>query len=140
VDSTDRAPIRILVADSIQRVRSAVRDLLELQTDMQVVGEAADGSTALALAAEVRPDLTLMDMRLHDTDCLRLAADLHRTHPPMALVFYTANPCDGTPDVAAYAGAAGFVEKGASPQVFLQALRQAATGQPSHLLGAGGAR
>jgi DNA-binding NarL/FixJ family response regulator len=139
LDSTYRPPIRILVADSIQRVRTAVRELLDLQIDMQVVGEAADGSTTLVLAQQLRPDLTLLDMRLHDTDCLRLAADLHRTHPSMALVFYTANPCEGTLEVALQAGAACFVEKGASPQLFLQALRQAATSRPSAVIGAGGA-
>jgi DNA-binding NarL/FixJ family response regulator len=119
-------PTRILLADSVQRVRAAVRELLEFQSDMQVVGEAADGSTTLALVEQLHPDLILLDVRLPDTDGLRLAAALHRAYPQLILVFYAANPPDGVSEAARQAGAVGFVEKGASPQTFLHTLRQAA--------------
>jgi DNA-binding NarL/FixJ family response regulator len=106
---------------------------------MQVVGEAADGSTTLALVEHLRPDLTLLDIRLQDTDGLDLAPMLRRSCPQMALVFYTANPPDGLPEAALRAGATGFVEKGTSPQIFLHALRQAATQRPASHTGAAAA-
>jgi DNA-binding NarL/FixJ family response regulator len=123
------SPIRILLADSVQRVRDAVRALIELQSDMQVVGEAGDGSTVRDLVESLHPDVTLLDVRLPDTSGLHLAADLHQACPEMALVLYTANPLSGTREAALRAGAASFVEKGASPQTLLEALRQAARGR-----------
>jgi DNA-binding NarL/FixJ family response regulator len=122
-----RAPIRIVLADNVQRVRDAVRDLVNLQTDMQVVGEADNSSTALALVAQLAPDLTLLDMRLPGADSLGLMADLRRVSPATALVLYMANPSAEAREAALRAGAAGFIEKGATPPVFLAALRQAAT-------------
>jgi len=136
MDPLTRLPIRIVLADGVQRVRDAVRALVELQSDMQVVGEAGDGSTARHLIAELHPDVTLLDVRLPDTSGLHLAADLHRACPEMALVLYTANPLTGTREAALRAGAAYFVEKGASPQTLLEALRQAATGRPLPKAGA----
>lgn len=127
-------PIRILLVDSVQRVRDAVHDLLNLQQDMQVVGEAADPSTTLALVEQLAPDLTLLDLRLPDADGLYFLAALHRTHPYMILVLYAANPRAGAPEAALRAGAACFIEKGASPQTFLQALRRAAR-RPRSLAG-----
>ena len=135
MDALHRSPIRILLADSVQRVRDAVRELIDLQSDMHVVGEAADGLTTLVLVEQLRPDLILLDVSLEDGDGLRLAAHLRRTCPWLALVVYTANPHDDTLEAAMRAGAARFVEKGATPQTLLHALREAAALRPLPLAG-----
>jgi len=131
VDDGGGGPIRVLVADGVDRVRVAVRELLDLQRDMTVVGLAPDGPTTVALAAALHPDLILLDARLPGADPWDLAAALHGSYPTMTLIFYTANPTAGLPEAALRAGAAGFVEKGATPQAFLRALRQAAGRAPA---------
>ena len=63
-------PIKVLLADDQALLRSAFRVLVDSEPDMQVVGEAADGAEAVALAASTRADVVLMDIRMPGTDGL----------------------------------------------------------------------
>ncbi|HSP38533.1 MAG TPA: response regulator transcription factor, partial [Frankiaceae bacterium] len=68
--------IRILIADDQELIRSGLRALLDRQPDLEVVGEAADGHGALALAAAVHPDVVLMDIRMPGLDGLAATEQL----------------------------------------------------------------
>lgn len=73
-------PIRVLVADDHMIVRTGIRHVLESESEFEVVGEAASGSQALALAAELSPDVVLLDISMPDQSGLEVAARL-RTRP-----------------------------------------------------------
>lgn len=77
--------IRVLIADDQEMVRTGFRMIVDSQPDMQVVGEAADGAEAVALAHRLRPDVCLFDIRMPRMDGLEatraLAAPASRTRP-----------------------------------------------------------
>jgi DNA-binding NarL/FixJ family response regulator len=70
-------PIRVLVADDHMIVRTGIRHVLESETDFVVVGEAGSGSEAIALTAELRPDVVVLDISMPDQSGLEVAARLH---------------------------------------------------------------
>lgn len=120
---------RVLLADDQAMVRSGLRIILEL-ADIEVVGEAADGAEALALAREHRPDVVLMDVRMPGVDGIeatrRIAADpaLAQVH----VVILTNYGMDEYVLGALRAGAAGFLVKDIVPDDLLHAVRVAARG------------
>ncbi|WP_256104455.1 response regulator transcription factor [Streptomyces sp. ODS05-4] len=123
--------IRVLLADDQALLRSALRMLVASEPDMEVVGEAADGAQAVALARELRADVVLMDIRMPGTDGLaatrRIGAD-----PELAgvrVVVLTTFEVDEYVVEALRAGASGFLGKGAEPDELLGAIRIAAAGE-----------
>ena len=131
----DTRPIRIFLADEVERVRQAVRDLVELQPDMVVVGEAADGATATALIPHLTPDVVLLDARLTEQGGTPALLALIQRTPRIPVVIYAANPRPGDGPAALAAGAAAFVEKDVLPHDLLRVLREAAGGQPDAVRG-----
>ena len=115
--------IRVLVADDQQLVRSGLRSLLERDPDNAVVAEAADGLAAVAAAAEHRPDVVLMDVRMPGIDGVRATARIDA--PVIVLTTYD---CDTTVFAALRAGAAGFLLKDVVPDELRRAVRTVATG------------
>lgn len=110
VDVRARSGRRILVVDDHASFRSCARTLLESE-GFQVVGEAADGESAVALAAELEPELVLLDIQLPDFDGFEVAARLLARDPTLPIVLVSSR------DEAAYggrieaSGALGFVTK-----------------------------
>lgn len=100
----------MLIVDDHARFRRSARRLLELE-GYEVVGEAADGSSAIAAAAELRPDVVLLDVNLPDTTGFDVADRLRGTGPRVILTS-DRDPSEIAP-FAAQAGACGFVPKGA---------------------------
>ncbi|MGA5065992.1 response regulator [Streptomyces exfoliatus] len=123
--------IRVLLADDQALLRSAFKVLVNSEPDMEVVGEAADGAEALALARSERPDVVLMDIRMPGTD--GLAATRMITDDPglsdVRIVMLTTFEVDEYVVQALRAGASGFLGKGAEPEELLGAIRIAHAGE-----------
>ncbi|MFE6225594.1 MULTISPECIES: response regulator transcription factor [unclassified Streptomyces] len=123
--------IRVLLADDQALLRSAFRVLVDSEPDMEVVGEAADGAQAAALARAERPDVVLMDIRMPGTD--GLAATRAITADPelagVRIVMLTTFEIDEYVVESLRAGASGFLGKGAEPEELLGAIRIAHAGE-----------
>lgn len=122
--------VRVLVADDQELVRTGLRMILDAQTDIEVVGEAADGREAVALARELRPDVCLFDVRMPELDGIeatRLLAGPDAADP-IAIVVITTFDLDEYVHGALKAGARGFLLKDAGPELLVQAIRSAANG------------
>ena len=122
--------IRVLVADDQELVRTGLRMILDAQPDIEVVGEAADGREAVALAGELRPDVCLFDVRMPELDGIEATRLLAGSdvNDPMAIVVITTFDLDEYVHGALKAGARGFLLKDAGPQLLVQAIHAAANG------------
>ncbi|MFJ9691015.1 response regulator [Kitasatospora sp. NPDC101183] len=123
----------ILLADDEELVRLGIRAVLEAQPDLTVVGEAADGAEALALARSLRPDVVLMDVRMPVLDGLAATRELLRPgppgeRPPKILVVTTFENDDYVYE-ALRAGADGFLLKRSRPAEIAHAVRLVASGE-----------
>ncbi|MFF3790113.1 response regulator [Streptomyces sp. NPDC001981] len=124
-------PIRVLLVDDQALLRSAFRVLVDSEPDMHVVGEAADGAEAVALARSTRADVVLMDIRMPGTDGLA-ATRMISADPELAgvrIVMLTTFEVDEYVVQSLRAGASGFLGKGAEPDELLNAIRIAAAGE-----------
>ena len=123
-------PIRVLIADDQEIVRAGLVMLLDAQPDIQVVGQAADGLHAVALARELRPDVCLFDIRMPHLDGIEATRQLAGpdVDDPLAVVVITTFDADEYVYGALKAGARGFLLKDAGPALLTQAIHAAALG------------
>ncbi|GAA2065395.1 response regulator transcription factor [Catenulispora yoronensis] len=128
--------IRLLIADDQALVRTGFRMILENAPDMEVVGEAADGAEAVALALELRPDIVLMDVRMPETDGVQAArricaeqraADVDRPGL-IRIIMLTTFDLDEYVYTSLRAGASGFLLKDTLAADLLSAIRVVARG------------
>ncbi|MDX2022410.1 MAG: response regulator transcription factor [Deltaproteobacteria bacterium] len=126
---TREVKLRVLVVDDNQLTRLGIRGLLETQDGIEIVGEAEDGSQALALYRQTQPDAVICDLRMPHFDGVR-TIELLRKEPLAARVLVLTN-FDGENDVfaAVQAGALGFLTKEARGTEILAALHAVAAGQ-----------
>ncbi|WP_222853957.1 response regulator transcription factor [Fodinicola acaciae] len=123
--------MRIVIVDDDQLVRMALRLIVDGEPDLTVVGEAADGDAAIAVVAEQRPDVVLMDVRMPGRDGLSATTEiLGRPEPPRILVLTTFDS-DEMVLGALRVGALGFVLKDTPPPRLLAAVRAVAAGEPA---------
>jgi DNA-binding NarL/FixJ family response regulator len=122
--------IRVLVADDHDLVRTGLKMILEAQPDIDVVGEAANGRDAVALARRLRPDVCLFDIRMPGLDGIEATRQLSGpdVEDPLAIVVVTTFDLDEYVHGALKAGARGFLVKDAGPDLLVQAIRAAAGG------------
>jgi DNA-binding NarL/FixJ family response regulator len=123
--------IRVLAVDDQRVVREGLAMLLGLLPDIEVVGTAADGEEALALAGELRPDVVLMDLRMPRVDGVEATRRLRASHPEIKVVVLTTYADDRSVIDALRAGALGYLTKDAGADEIRQALQRVASGQAS---------
>jgi CheY-like chemotaxis protein len=107
-------PPRILLVDDIPAMRVAVRGLLE-DADLAVIGEAADGLQAVTMAAQLQPDVVVMDVRMPGLDGLQATKRITGAHPHIRVVVYSVFDSDETQHAARQAGATAFAPKSSPP-------------------------
>jgi DNA-binding NarL/FixJ family response regulator len=123
--------IRVLVCDDQALVRTGFVTILDAQDDLEVVGEAADGRAAVALARRLRPDVVVMDIRMPVLDGIEATRQLAGpgvAEPVRTLVVTTFN-LDEYVFAALRAGASGFLLKDATPQQLIAGVRTVAAGE-----------
>ncbi|MFI5842501.1 response regulator [Catenuloplanes sp. NPDC051500] len=124
-------PIRVLVADDQSLIRTAFRLILDAEPDIEVISEAADGEAAVRLARSLRPDVTLMDIRMPKLDGVRATELLAGpdVDDPLKVVVVTTYDVDENVYAALRAGASGFLLKDAGAGWLAEAVRAAVKGE-----------
>lgn len=120
--------IRILIADDHPVFRFGLRALLEAEDDLQVVAEAGSGQEALALAAELQPQVILMDINMPGLNGIEATRQIAETQPGAAVLMLTMLD-DRSVFAAMRAGARGYLLKGAEGEETLRAIRAVANGE-----------
>ena len=115
--------LRILLADDHVTVREGVKMIINAQTDMEVVAEAADGRGAVSEAQAVRPDVVVMDVSMPRVNGLKATEMLKECCPEVKVLALTRHQDDGYLQQLLRAGAAGYVLKQSRPAELLQAIR-----------------
>jgi DNA-binding NarL/FixJ family response regulator len=123
------ASIRLLVADDHPVVRDGLRAMLATQPDMELVGEAATGTEAVAQAHALRPDVVLMDLQMPDLDGPAAIAALRQQTPEVRVLVLTTYGTDADITRAVDAGATGYLLKDAPREQLFGAIRAAARGE-----------
>jgi DNA-binding NarL/FixJ family response regulator len=119
--------IRVLLADDQELVRVGFRMILQLQPDVEIVGEAADGAEAVRLAQDRRPDVVLMDVQMPRLDGLAATREVVARTGAHVLMLTTFDRDDYLFE-SLQAGASGFLLKNASPEDLVEAVRVVARG------------
>ncbi len=123
---------RIIIADDHLVVREAIRVMLEMEPEFEVVGEASDGKRALELAAQLEPDLVLMDIRMEGMDGVEATRLLRQSQPKLGVLILTGFGDDEVLLNAVEAGAQGFLLKDASADEVKSAILRVVQGE-SHM-------
>jgi len=121
-------PVRILIADDHAVVRSGLRALLGIDPELEIVGEAGDGTETLRLAETLRPDLVLLDITMPPDNGIETAKRLKEAHPELVVLFLTMHEDESLLHEALRAGAAGYVIKRAEESEIRQAIHAASRG------------
>jgi len=115
--------IRVLLADDEHLIRTALAQLLDLEDDLQVVGQAATGDEALAVAAKERPDVAVLDLQMPGPDGIAVAERLATTLPGCGVVIVTGHGRPGHLKRALAGGVRGFLPKTTSAQTLATVVR-----------------
>ncbi|RSS70756.1 response regulator transcription factor [Streptomyces sp. WAC06614] len=121
-------PVRVLLVDDHQVVRRGLRTFLEVQDDIEVVGEAGDGAHGVELAEELRPDVILMDVKMPGMDGVDALRRLHELANPARVLIVTSFTEQRTVVPALRAGAAGYLYKDVDPDALAAAIRSVHAG------------
>jgi NarL family two-component system response regulator YdfI len=124
-----RKSIRVVIADDHLIVREGLRLILETDQEIELVGDASDGASAVRLVGEVQPDVVLMDLRMPGMDGLRAIEQIHAQWPQVGVVILTTYNEDALMVRGLQAGACGYLLKDTSRETLLDAIRTAARGE-----------
>ncbi|WP_314415640.1 response regulator transcription factor [Streptomyces sp. DSM 40484] len=120
--------IKVLLVDDHQVVRRGLRTFLEVQEDIEVVGEASDGAEGVARAEELKPDVVLMDVKMPGMDGVEALRRLRELDNPARVLVVTSFTEQRTVIPALRAGAAGYVYKDVDPDALAGAIRSVHAG------------
>ncbi|WP_435581284.1 response regulator [Amycolatopsis thermoflava] len=122
--------IRILVADDQEVVRRTLRQIFEAEDDLEVIGEVADGDSAVQRARELKPDVVLVDVRMPGRDGLSVTRELAgpQVVDPLRVIVITTFELDEYARVALQNGACGFLLKRSGPGLLVEGVRAAVSG------------
>ncbi|MCX5150780.1 response regulator [Streptomyces avidinii] len=123
------APIKVFLLDDHEVVRRGLRDLLDAEPDITVVGEAGTAEQALARGPALRPDVAVLDVRLPDSDGITVCRELRSRMPGLACLMLTSFDDEDALLDAIMAGASGYVLKQIKGTDLVSAVRTVATGQ-----------
>ncbi len=129
VSARDSASIRVFLLDDHEIVRRGVKDLLEAESDITVIGEAGTAASALARIPALRPDVAVLDVRLPDGDGVSVCRDIRSRLPEVACLMLTSFGDDEALFDAIMAGAAGYVLKQIRGTDLVGAVRTVASGR-----------
>jgi DNA-binding NarL/FixJ family response regulator len=122
---------RVLVVDDAANLRELLTLLLDTEDDFEVVGTAADGEQALAAAAQLLPDIVLLDLAMPKMDGLQALPGLRSRLPEARIVIFSGFDQGGLVDEALRTGADAFLEKGASVTSLVALLRDLTDRKPT---------
>ena len=122
-------PLRVLVADDHPFFRDGLRSLLTSSPDTELIGEAGNGEEAIALAADLQPDVILMDIQMPGMDGIEATRRIVQESPQVRVLVVTMFEDDGTVFRAMRAGARGYMLKGANYAEMLRAIRAVGNGE-----------
>lgn len=126
---TDHGPIRILTVDDHQLLREGIAAVLERQADMTLVGEAGSGSEAIEAFRRLRPDVTLMDLRMPDMSGIDAIAAIRAEFPHARIIVLTTYTGDAQAAAALKAGAAGYLLKNLVRRELIETIRAVHAGK-----------
>ena len=115
---------KILIVDDQKNVRQSLGTILGLIDDFEVLGEAADGAEAIRLAAELNPDIVLMDMSMSELDGTAATRSIKESNPRVGVLMLTMHGSENARQRALAAGVDSFVEKGVSMEDLADSLRR----------------
>lgn len=124
-------PIRVLIADDHPVVRSGLRALIETETGMEVVGDAADGKEAIEKAGQLLPDIVLLDLMMPGVSGLEAIEGIQKYDSDIHILVLTSFDQDDLLFPAIKTGAHGYLLKDSSPEDLLRAIRQVSRGESS---------
>jgi DNA-binding NarL/FixJ family response regulator len=121
--------IRVFLLDDHEIVRRGVRELIDAEDDMEVVGEAGTAAQALARIPPTRPEVAILDVRLPDGNGVEVCRDIRSEHPDVACIMLTSFSDDEAMMQAIMAGAAGYLLKQIRGTDIVEAVRRVARGE-----------
>ncbi|HTO23056.1 MAG TPA: response regulator transcription factor, partial [Spirochaetia bacterium] len=122
-------PLRLLLVDDQQLIREGLRTLLEMEKDLSIVGEAADGAAAVQAFEKLSPDVVLMDVRMPRVDGVEATRRIRASHPEARILVLTTFDEDELVFEAIRAGARGYLLKDVSGVDLAVAIRAIAHGE-----------
>ncbi len=128
-DNATRGPVTVFLLDDHEIVRRGVKDMLEAEGDIKVIGEAGTASSALARIPALRPQVAVLDVRLPDGDGVSVCREIRSRMPEVACLMLTSFGDEDALLDAIMAGAAGYVLKQIRGSDLVGAVRTVATGQ-----------
>lgn len=123
--------IRILIADDHAIVREGLRTLITSKSNLELVGEAANGNEVVRLANTLKPDVILMDLVMPQKDGIQAIAEIKKQNPEARILVLTSFADDDKVFPAIKAGALGYLLKDTSPEQLIQAIREVYQGNPT---------